>query len=93
LMRNPVVEEELEPSKELILYEGAHPVGRYTLRVEDFGYVLVRGNRIVPVAAAARPVLDACDGQTSLVQLREHFGQEALDFVGLLVRKGLVELR
>jgi radical SAM protein with 4Fe4S-binding SPASM domain len=93
LMRNPVVEEELEPSKELILYEGAHPVGRYTLRVEDFGYVLVRGNRIMPVAAAARPVLDACDGQTSLVQLREHFGQEALDFVGLLVRKGLVELR
>lgn len=93
LMRAPILEKEPAPSEELILYEGAHPVGRYALRVEDFGYVLVRGNHIMPVVAAAGPVLDACDGQMSLVQLQERFGQEALDFVGLLARKGLVELR
>jgi hypothetical protein len=47
----------------------------------------------VPVTAAAKPVLDACDGTTTLLQLRERFGQESLDFVGSLVKKGLVELR
>jgi len=93
LMRPPIMEREHRSPEELVLYEGAHPVGRYTLRVEEFGYVLVRGSYIVPVAAAARSVLDACDGKTSLLQLQEHFGQEALDFVGSLVQKGLIELR
>jgi radical SAM protein with 4Fe4S-binding SPASM domain len=95
LMRAPIlgVEGEPEPPEELPLYEGARPLGRYTLRAEEFGYVLVRGNRILPVAAAARPVLDACDGDVSLLELRERFGQGALDFVGSLVKNGLVELR
>jgi radical SAM protein with 4Fe4S-binding SPASM domain len=69
LMRNSVLERELEPPEALILYEGAIPVGRYGLRAQDFGYVLVRGNRIVPVAAAAKSVLDACDGCTTLRQI------------------------
>ena len=93
LMREPILEKELELPEELTLYEGARPLGRYALRAEDFGYVLVRGNRIVPVTAAARPVLDACDGTMTLLQLRERFGQEALDFIGSLVKKGLIELR
>lgn len=93
LMRSPILEKESEPPEELMLYEGARPLGCYALRAEDFGYVLVRGNRIVPVTAAAKPVLDACDGTTTLLQLRERFGQESLDFVGSLVKKGLVELR
>lgn len=93
LMRDPVLEKEAEASEELGLYEGARPMGRYALRTENFGYVLIRGNHIVPVSAAAKPVLDACDGGTTLLQLRERFGQEALDFVGSLVQKGLIELR
>lgn len=92
LMREPVLVKS-EPRREVELYEGAHPVGRYTLRAEDFGYILIRGNHIVPISAAAKLVLDACDGETTLLQLRDRFGQEALDFVGSLVQKGLVELR
>lgn len=87
------LQKEPEPPEELTLYEGARPVGCYALRAKDFGYVLVRGNRLVAVTAAAKPVLDACDGTRTLSQLRERFGQGALDFVGSLVKKGLIELR
>ena len=92
LMRGPVLEKDLEPPQKLTLYEGAHPVGRYALRVEDFGYVLVRGNHILPVAAEARPVLDACDGHTTLRQIEQRFGPAALSLVGSLYRRGMVEL-
>jgi radical SAM protein with 4Fe4S-binding SPASM domain len=92
LMQVPIVEKEPEPPEELTLYEGAHPVGRYALRVEDFGYVLVRGNRIVPVAAAAGPMLDACDGHTTLRQIEQQFGPAALSLVGSLYQKGMIEL-
>lgn len=92
LMRDPILEKNLEPPQELILREGAHPVGRYALRVEDFGYVLVRGNHIVPVVAAAGPVLNACDGHTTLRQIERQFGSDALSLVGSLYRRGMVEL-
>ncbi len=92
LMGDPILEKEPDQPKELALYEGAHPVGRYALRVEDFGYVLVRGSRIVPVAAAAGPVLDACDGHTTLSQIERQFGPDALSLVGMLYLRGMVEL-
>jgi hypothetical protein len=92
LMRDPVLEKKPEPLKELTLYEGAHPVGRYALRAEDFGYVLVRGNHIVPVAAAAKPVLDACDGRTTLRQIERQFGPAALSLVGSLYQRDMIEL-
>jgi radical SAM protein with 4Fe4S-binding SPASM domain len=92
LMQAPIVEKELELPEELTLYGGAHPVGRYALRVEDFGYVLMRGNHIVPVVAAAGPVLDACDGHTTLRQIQRRFGSDALSFVGSLYQRGMMEL-
>lgn len=93
LVQDPILEKEAKVSDELRLYEGACPIRRYSLRSESFGYVLIRGNYLTPVSAAAKPVLDACDGGTTLLQLRERFGQEALDFVGSLVQKGLIELK
>ena len=60
---------------------------------KPFCYVLVRGNRVTPVALQAKPILDALDGRSTLRQIEERFGQEALDFVGRLYQKGFVELR
>jgi radical SAM protein with 4Fe4S-binding SPASM domain len=91
LMRDPILEKEPEPQEELILYEGAHPVGRYALRAEEFGYVLINGNRIVPVVAAAKPVLDTCDGHTTLRQIERQFGPNALSLVGSLYQRGMIE--
>ena len=90
-MREPILEKEPEPQEELILYEGAHPVGRYALRAEEFGYVLINGNRIVPVVAAAKPVLDACDGHTTLRQIERQLGPNALSLVGSLYQRGMIE--
>jgi hypothetical protein len=76
-----------------VLYQGAYPVGHFAMRPEPFGYVLVRGNRVSPVGHQAKPILDALDGCSTLRQIEERFGQEALDFVGALYQKGIVELR
>ncbi len=74
------------------LYQGARPRPNFTLRQEDFGYLLVNRNQIVPVGDGARPLLDRLDGQTTLLEIRERFGQPALEFVAYLFYKGLVYL-
>jgi radical SAM protein with 4Fe4S-binding SPASM domain len=80
------------PPREITLYEGARPVGAYQLRPEPFGYVLLRGQRFIPVTSEARPLLEALDGKSTLAQLQNRFGQEVLDFVGQLYIQGMVEL-
>ncbi len=93
LMGKPILKKPQEPPEELILHEEAYPVSHFTVRSESFGYVLIRGNHVTPVAHQAKPILDALNGCLSLRQIRERFGQEALDFVGSLYQKGLVEMR
>jgi len=93
LIGEPIAEVEMNPPSEIVLYEGACPVPRFDSRCESFGYVLVRGNRIVPVTHQARSVLDALDGRTTLRDIEERFGAGALYFVGSLYQQGLVALR
>ena len=93
LIGEPILEREREPPEELVLYEGAHPTPRFEIRPESFGYLLVRGNVAVPVAHQAKPILDALDGRSTLRQIGERFGQESLNFVGALYKKGIVEMR
>lgn len=81
------------PPKQLSLYEGLRPVGNYQIREEKFGYVLMRGNRIVPVPHEARAILEVCDGGTALKQIGAQFGQPGLDLVGALWEKGLLLLQ
>ncbi len=81
------------PPERITLYEGLRPVGAYQLREEKFGYVLMRGNRIVPVAFAHKAVLDACNGQTTLREIETNFGVEGLWLVATLARRGVIELR
>jgi radical SAM protein with 4Fe4S-binding SPASM domain len=88
LMTGPLTEA-AEP-EHVPLHPAWRPVGRYTARQEAFGYVLLRGNCVVPVTAAQKAVLDACDGQTDLAAIQERFGPASLDLVGAAARKGLV---
>lgn len=81
------------PAMPTTLYEDLRPVGVYQLRQEDFGYVLMRGNRIVPVPREAKIVLDACDGKATLKEIKAKFGQSALNLIGGLWEKGLLELQ
>jgi radical SAM protein with 4Fe4S-binding SPASM domain len=74
------------------LYAGARPRPNFALREEDFGYLLVNRNQIIPVEREAKPLLDALDGTITLRQLRDEFGQASLTFVAYLFNKGLVHL-
>lgn len=92
LADRPVVEPAASSAEELVLYEGAYPLGHYSMRSEPFGYVLVRGDRVVPIMAEAWEVLEALDGQSTLRQIKARFGEIGLAFVGALYAKGMVEL-
>jgi len=73
-------------------YADARPEANFVLRKEDFGYLLINRNQIVPVKPEAKPLLDALDGTTTMRQLQSDFGQPGLVFVAYLFNKGLVRL-
>jgi hypothetical protein len=61
------------------------------MRSEPLGYVLVQGNRLVPVSHEAKAVLDVLDGQTTLRRIESSFGEQALS-LGSLYQQGLITL-
>jgi hypothetical protein len=93
LMRQPILDGQEHSSDELVLNQHSKPICRFAVRSEEFGYVLIRGARAVPVSHRAKPILDAFDGTTTLQEIQTVFGQEALDFVGSLYRRGFVGLK
>lgn len=92
LMGNPILKKEQSPPEISELYEGAYPVRHFIIRQESFGYVLIYENQILPVAHQAKPILDMLDGSLTLLQIKERFGQDGLNFVGALYQKGFVEM-
>lgn len=90
LIGEPIREQE-EPEP-LAFYEGLRPMARFAIEPQSFGFALIRGNRVIPVAPSAKSVLDALDGTLTLREIRQQFREEALSLVGSLYRKGLIEL-
>ena len=68
------------------------PVAAFRLRRESFGYAVLGRGQVVPVSAAAQPLLDACDGQATFVELGEQYGPAGLILLGELVARGLVQV-
>lgn len=92
LMHGAIADIPEGPSKPLVLYEGSIPKGRFTVREESFGYVLLNGSHIIPVSRASKPVLDMFENKATLKEIKEKFGNEAAAFVGHLFQEGFVEL-
>ncbi|MBN1887695.1 MAG: radical SAM protein [Thermoflexales bacterium] len=90
LMSAPLAVDELPPLELVELYEGLRPVGRYEMREERFGYVLLGAN-LALVTHQAKPLLDMCDGETTLREIETLYGQEGLALVSELYHKGLIE--
>jgi len=91
LMRRPLVQKlKRDVPRKLTLYEKAVPSKNFKMRQEDFGFLLVNRSRILPVALTAGPLLASLDGTHSLRAIEQQFGQEGLNFVGLMYREGLV---
>ncbi len=84
---------ECPPLEQIALYEGLRPYGNYNLRVEDFGYVLMRGSHVVPIPFEYKAILDMCDGQTTLKTIESRFGQQGLTLVASLYRQGVMDFK
>jgi radical SAM protein with 4Fe4S-binding SPASM domain len=92
LMRAPLPVRETPAPKPLLLYEHARPLARFQRREEAFGPLLICGNRLLPLSAAAAPVLAHLDGHTTLRQIQVLHGAAGLSVVGRLYQEGMIDL-
>jgi radical SAM protein with 4Fe4S-binding SPASM domain len=93
LICQPFLQPMQTPALEHTLFAGAIPKVRFALRQETFGYVLINRSQILKVGYSARPFLEALQsGCYSLAEIGANFGQEALNFIGLLYDRRLLEL-
>ena len=86
LMTGPIQENtpaiQLDPSWQ--------PVAEFRLREEPFGYLVMRYNWSVPVDFTAKPILNALDGQSTLAELRDKFGEQGLELIARLYQEDCV---
>jgi len=76
-----------------LLYSEASPRASFSVHAESFGYVLINRSQIIKVAHGAKPLIDTVvEGNATLSKIADVFGQEALDFIGLLYDRHMVEL-
>ena len=91
LMRGPL--KSFGESEVVSLYEGLRPLCVGQWREEPFGYVLMRGNHIIPIRRDERTLVEACDGQATLRELADRFGQPSLRLIYALYQQGVLALR
>jgi len=92
LIGQPIRQVESNSPLALELYEKGRPALNCKILPEKFGYALVRGQAIVPVTLDAKNILDCLDGRSTLQDLQDKLGQDALDFVGYLYVNGMISI-
>jgi len=84
---------ELPPPIQHLLHGASVPRPRFSLHSEHFGYVLINRSQILKITHDAKPLIDTLmSGNTSLSKIADRFGQEALNFIGLLYDRRMIEL-
>jgi radical SAM protein with 4Fe4S-binding SPASM domain len=69
------------------------PRACFSVHQESFGYVLITRSQILKVTHDAKPLIDALmDGTMTLSRITNLFGQTALNFIGLLYDRHMLEL-
>ncbi len=76
----------------LSFHPALRPISLFTVRSEEWGLVLLRGNRVIPLSPAASPLLAMFDGKTSLADIEMRFGAQGLSLIGSLYQKGIISL-
>jgi len=75
------------------LYHDSYPRTCFSLHEEHFGYVLINRSQILKVTQDAKPLIDTLTSRSMpLSKIATTFGQEGLNFVGLLYDRRMVEL-
>jgi radical SAM protein with 4Fe4S-binding SPASM domain len=90
LVRQPFSKSDELDTVDLSLPASGYPVLDCFRRLEDFGYILARGNCIQVMSFKAQPILDVCDGSISMDQIQQNFGSSAIDLIGYLYLHQLV---
>ena len=83
----------LPPPIQHSLRSESFPRACFSLHEESFGYVLINRSQILKVTHDAKPLIDAViDGRLTLSKITDLFGQDALNFTGLLYDRRMIEL-
>ena len=77
---------------EIELFRDAKPILDCEILPAQPGWVLKRGLSVFPISQEALSILHALNGKTKLIDLQRLYGQEALNFVGELIRRRYVSL-
>jgi radical SAM protein with 4Fe4S-binding SPASM domain len=92
LMRSPLPAVSQKLPSPITIYERARPWGRFDRRAEEFGALLMSGNRLLALAPEMEDILTLLDGQTELRQIKASYGLPGLAVVASLYQNGMVEL-
>ncbi len=99
LDQDPFIEEPIPKPQQLkildvTLEEELCPLARYVMRKEDFGWILIQGNQVIPVRHRAEKILKALDGSSmTLGDIKKNFGSGALSFIYSLYVRDFIEFR
>lgn len=77
---------------EICLYEHAIPELKYLLREEIFGSILFKGGDIIPLNDNTHLVISTLSQRPTLLEIQQHFGDDGVNFIGLLYQCGAVSL-
>ena len=74
------------------LYAGLYPIGLFLHRQErDFETLIGKRGQVVFVPPGCEELSSRLNGSLTLLQVKQRYGQTALDWAGHLAQKGLVE--
>ena len=68
------------------------PLGRFKIRVEEWGLVLLCGSQVIPLRHEAGPLLTLLNGQSTLADIQQSLGPQALSIVGSLYERNLISM-
>jgi len=90
LMRDPLTDNESLPVVELAISD--RPRLACAVEAMPFGYALTCPGRYVTLSSLSRPLLDALDGQATVEDIHERFGDDGVQFVASLLYRHMVEV-
>jgi radical SAM protein with 4Fe4S-binding SPASM domain len=89
LMRGAISEPSLSP---LRVFAGLRPIRKFDIRHENEGALLTRYNHVVSVTSRGLDVAEAMDGNSTLDDLKQRYGQESVELAIALYEQGFINL-
>lgn len=91
LMTVPLTEIASIPSVELATDD--HPKLKCVVKTTSYGYSLEGAGHFVTLSSQSKPILQLLDGTYTVQQIEDQFGPVALQLIGSLLQKRMVELQ